>query len=1007
MRLCVYLLEGRGLGVKESYYVKLKIGKYKSKSRVLKSSENSIWNEEFVFRVCDLDDELTVSVYRYDDRDHGLFGNSGGEFVGRVRIPVWSVAAEENRNLPPTWFSVERPKSVKFIDNDCDVGKLLLSLSLHGGDQDHSNESKLTSSNDSHSSRKIGESKHLMKSLAGRLEKLLHKKDEIPTTSDNSSSEVSAAASDHEDSAPEPSETSSTFEESIELVKSTNGNNETPENLPGGILLDQTFGVSAKDLNKFLFAPNSDFMTNLAELQGTTDIHGEPWKLISEEGGKSCLRRVVTYTKAATKLVKAVKATEEQTYIMANNNNEFAIHVIVSTPDVPYGNTFKVELLYKIIPGGGLMSSSSGEESARLVVSWAVNFSQQTMMKGMIEGGARQGLKESFDQFSSLLSQRFKVVKDISDKDQMLANLETEHKSCLELAVQYFWNFTVVSTVFMLLYILVHIFLCGSHELRGLEFGGLDLPDSFGEIITCAVLVLQLERVYYMILYFVEATLRRENDHGIKARGDGWVLTVALIEGANLASTNSTEMPDPYVVFTCNGKTKTSSVKLQTLDPQWNEILEFDAVEEPPSVLDLEVFDFDGPFDQVSSLGHAEINFLKHTSAELADLWVPLDGKLAQSCQSKLHLRIFLDNNNGVETIRDYLANLGKEVGKKMNLRSPHRNSTFQKHFGLPPEEFLVSDFSCSLKRKMPLQGRLFLSARIVGFYANLFGHKTRFFFLWEDIEDIRVLPPSLASVGSPLLEIILHKGRGLDSRHGAKVLDEQGRLHFYFHSFVSFNAASRTIMALWRTRTLEPDQKAEIEEDERDGDGGKAFLLEESGPHFVVEDAKMTKVYTMELPLNIKSLMKMFEGGELEHKVMSKSGCLNYVTATWENVTSEVQERRVCYKFSHRISIFGGEVNSTQQKSTLPNDNGWIVNEIMTLQNVPFGDHFRVQFRYQIEKSSFAHNSCKCDLYIGLMWLKNTKFEPRITKNVIGMFTRRSQEILQLVEREILLTCQ
>ncbi|KAL7098412.1 hypothetical protein ACP275_09G016300 [Erythranthe tilingii] len=1002
MRLCVYLWEGRGLGVKESYYVKLKIGKYKSKSRVLKSNENSIWNEEFVFRVCDLDDELAVSVYRYDDREHGLFGNSGGEFVGRVKIPVWSVAAEENRNLPPTWFSVERPKNVKFIDNDY-VGKLLLSLSLHGGDQDHSNESKLASSNDSHSSRKIGESKHLMKSLAGRLEKLLHKKDEISTTSDNSSSEVSAL-SDHEDSAPEPSGNFSTFEESIELVKFSKGNNETPENLPGGILLDQTFGVSPKDLNKILFAPHSDFMTNLAELQGTTDIHEEPWKLISEEG-KSCLRRAVTYTKAATKLVKAVKATEEQTYIKANNNNEFAIHVIVSTPDIPYGNTFKVELLYKIIPGGVLMSSSSGEESARLVVSWTVNFSQQTMMKGMIEGGARQGLKESFDQFSSLLSQRFKVVKDISDKDQMLANLETEHKSCL--AVQYFWNFTVVSTVFMLLYVLVHIFLCGSHELKGLEFGGLDLPDSFGEIITCAVLVLQLERVYYMILYFVEATLRRENDHGIKARGDGWVLTVALIEGANLASTNSTETPDPYVVFTCNGKTKTSSVKLQTLDPQWNEILEFDAVEEAPSVLDLEVFDFDGPFDQVSSLGHAEINFLKHTSAELADLWVPLDGKLAQSCQSKLHLRIFLDNNNGVETIRDYLANLGKEVGKKLNLRSPHRNSTFQKHFGLPPEEFLVSDFSCSLKRKMPLQGRLFLSARIVGFYANLFGHKTRFFFLWEDIEDIRVLPPSLASVGSPLLEIILHKGRGLDSRHGAKVLDEQGRLHFYFHSFVSFNVASRTIMALWRTRTLEPDQKAEIEEDERDDDGGKAFLLEESGPHFVVEDVKMTKVYTMELPLNIKSLMKMFEGGELEHKVMSKSGCLNYVTATWENVTSEVQERRVCYKFSHRISIFGGEVNSTQQKSTLPNDNGWIVNEIMTLHNVPFGDHFRVQFRYQIEKSSFAHNSCKCGLYIGLMWLKNTKFEPRITKNVIGMFTRRSQEILQLVEREILLTCQ
>lgn len=74
---------------------------------------------------------------------------------------------------------------------------------------------------------------------------------------------------------------------------------------------------------------------------------------------------------------------------------------------------------------------------------------------------------------------------------------------------------------------------------------------------------------------------------------------------------------------------------------QCAEIHEFDVSEEPPSVLDVEVFYFDGPFDQASSLGHAEINFLKHMSTELADIWILLDAKFAQSSQSKLHLRIF------------------------------------------------------------------------------------------------------------------------------------------------------------------------------------------------------------------------------------------------------------------------------------------------------------------------------------------------------------------------------
>lgn len=60
------------------------------------------------------------------------------------------------------------------------------------------------------------------------------------------------------------------------------------------------------------------------------------------------------------------------------------------------------------------------------------------------------------------------------------------------------------------------------------------------------------------------------SDHGVKAQGDGWLLTVALIEGSNLAAVDSTGYSDPYVIFSCNGKTKTSSIKFQMLNPQWN-----------------------------------------------------------------------------------------------------------------------------------------------------------------------------------------------------------------------------------------------------------------------------------------------------------------------------------------------------------------------------------------------------------------------------------------------------
>ncbi|CAB4311102.1 unnamed protein product [Prunus armeniaca] len=1010
MRLYVYVMEAQDLRVKESY-VKLQVRRHKSKTRILRNTTNPVWNEEFVFRVHDMnEEELLVSVFHHDD-ESGLF--NGDDLVGRVRITVCSVAAETNCTLPPAWYSLESPKTGKFINKDC--GKILLTLSLHEKGHDHllcaqpnisieetkELDSPFMSSHGVFGSKspcvKIPGGKQLMKAIIRRVDKLLHKNDEALKTDD--SSEFSSSVSDYEDCV-EEHHTICSFEESLELMQSRVSEQQMPENLQGGILIDQAYFVSQHDLNASLFTPNSQFRRDLAELQRTTDVHEGPWTWTS--GEIPCLTRFVTYTKAASKLVKAVKATEEQTYMTADGK-EFAVFVSVSTPDVPYGNSFKVELLYKIMPGPEL---PSGEESSRLVVSWGVNFLQNTFMRGMIEGGVKQGLKESFDQFSSLLAQNFKTLDstDLSDKNHILASTQAGHQSDWELARKYFWNLTLVTTTFMVLYVLVHILLCEPSKLQGLEFNGLDLPDSVGELITCGILVLQLERVYNMVLHFVQARLKKGSDNGVKAQGDGWVLTVALIEGNNLASLDSSGFSDPYVIFTCNGKTRTSSVKLQTSDPQWNEILEFDAMEEPPSVLDVEVFDFDGPFDQAMSLGHAEINFLKHSATELADMWVSLEGKLAQSSQSKLHLRIFLDNNKGVETIREYMTKMEKEVGKKLNLRSPHRNSTFQKLFGLPPEEFLISDFTCSLKRKMPLQGRLYLSARIVGFYANLFGHKTKFFFLWEDIEDIQELSPSLSSVGSPLLVIVLKKDRGLDARHGAKCQDEEGRLRFHFQSFVSFNSVIRTIMGLWRTRTLSPDQKAQISEEHNDQED-RSTMLEDTESILNLEDAKMSKVYTAELPINTKSLMEMFEGGTLEHKIMEKSGCLNYATTAWEPTKKpDVFERHLSYRFNRQVSIFGGEVTCRQKKTPIEDGEGWVVDEVMALHGVPFEDHFRVQFRYQIENSTLAHNACKCNVHVRVTWLKSTKFQERITHNIIEKFAHRLKEIFEFVDREILL---
>lgn len=75
----------------------------------------------------------------------------------------------------------------------------------------------------------------------------------------------------------------------------------------------------------------------------------------------------------------------------------------------------------------------------------------------------------------------------------------------------------------------------------------------------------------------------------------------------------------------------------------------------------------------------------------------------------------------------------------------------------------------------------------------------------------------------------------------------------------------------------------------------------------------------------------------------MAKSGCLDYVTTQWQVVKPDVYERQLSYKFNYEVSVFGGEVRSTQRKMLLGDIDGWIVNEAMALHDIPFGDHFRV----------------------------------------------------------------
>ncbi|KAK4744017.1 hypothetical protein SAY87_010329 [Trapa incisa] len=1019
MMLCVGVIEAKNLPATDlnglsDPYVRLQLGKHRTRTKVVKKNLNPTWGEEFCFKVEDLKEELVVSVL-----DEDKYFND--DFVGQIKIPVSRVFDADNKSLGTAWYPIQ-PKNKK-SKREC--GEILLAVNfassrasaeLNGDDGNcgpfirKSIDGSVDSASVSYSSSTMSsptrgeevssreEKSCTQKSLAGRLAQIFNR------ASDSSSSATTRAFDLPE--VPEPpipefsvvqseeQSSSGTFEGVIKMMESRNQEGEIPSNLPGGVLLDQLYVIAPSDLNSLLFSPDSSFPRSLADLQGTTELKLGSWKF---GNGEDSLKRAVSYIKAASKLIKAVKGTEDQVYLKADRN-AYAVLAVVSTPDVPYGGSFKTEVQYCITPGPEL---PSGEQSSRLVISWRMNFIQSTMMKGMIENGARQGLRDNYEQYANLLAQTIKPVdpKDIeTDKDQILATLHAEPQSDWKLAFQYFANFTVLSSFIMGLYAVVHIFLVGPNMIQGLEFVGLDLPDSIGEFIVGGILALQAERVLGMISRFMKARAQKGSDHGIKAQGDGWLLAVALIEGNNLAAVDASGFSDPYVVFTCNGKTKTSSIKFQKINPLWNEIFEFDAMDDPPSVLDVEVFDFDGPFDEATSLGHAEINFVRENISELADVWIPLNGKLATACQSKLHLRIFLNNTRGSNVVREYISKMEKEVGKKINVRSPQTNSAFQKLFRLPPEEFLINDFTCHLKRKMPLQGRLFLSARIIGFHANLFSHKTNFYFLWEDIEGIQVLSPTLSSMGSPIIVMTLRQGRGSEARHGAKTQDEEGRLKYHFQSFVSFSVAHRTIMALWRARALTPEQKAQIVEEESEV---RNLHSEESGSLLDLEDVSLSEVYSSVIPVPIGFLMEVFGGGDMEKRIMERAGCVDYTISPWDSEKPEIYQRQINYRFDKRVSSYRGKATCTQQKYPLSDKSGCVIEEVMTLNGIPLGDYFNLHLKYQVEESLSRPKASNVQVFSGVAWLKSCRHQKRVTKNILHSLQERLKIMFSAFEKE------
>ncbi|RZC50526.1 hypothetical protein C5167_018942 [Papaver somniferum] len=115
MKLFVRVIEARNLrgidfnGLSDAY-VKLKVGKQKFKTKVVKKIVNPSSGEDFSFRVEDLKEKLRIYVL-----NKNKYFND--DFMGKLKISIWKIFDVENKFLETTWYSLQ-PKNKKSKNKD-------------------------------------------------------------------------------------------------------------------------------------------------------------------------------------------------------------------------------------------------------------------------------------------------------------------------------------------------------------------------------------------------------------------------------------------------------------------------------------------------------------------------------------------------------------------------------------------------------------------------------------------------------------------------------------------------------------------------------------------------------------------------------------------------------------------------------------------------------------------------------------------------------------------------
>lgn len=100
---------------------------------------------------------------------------------------------------------------------------------------------------------------------------------------------------------------------------------------------------------------------------------------------------------------------------------------------------------------------------------------------------------------------------------------------------------------------------------------------------------------------------------------------------------------------------------------------------------------------------------------------------------------------------------------------------------------------------------------------------------------------------------------------------------------------------------------------------------------------------------MQVESVLAVLNDERMDKSVNEKLGIVNYSSTPWELVEkkSGVKRRQISYNLNKKLSQFGSKVSCIQQQTSSDDKKKLTIDEILTLHDVPFGDHFQVNILF------------------------------------------------------------